>query len=84
MNAKSKAGVTALMIAAAHNNPPMIGLLIESGADTAAKNNQGKTAEDVAEMNKNHGGRPSHQGARHGKVGEPLPEAQTKPGTSSQ
>src|SRR5262249_42470887 len=53
VNAKSKAGVTALMVAAAHNNPPMIGLLIESGADIAAKDNQGKTAEDVAELNKN-------------------------------
>jgi quinoprotein dehydrogenase-associated probable ABC transporter substrate-binding protein len=52
VNAKSKSGTTALMVAATHNNPPMIGLLIESGADTEAKNNQGKTAAEVAELNK--------------------------------
>jgi ankyrin repeat protein len=40
------------MVAATHNNPPMIGLLIEAGADTEAKNNQGKTAAEVAELNK--------------------------------
>ena len=45
VNAKSSTGMTALMIAAAHNNPPMIGLLIEFGADPDAKNNQGQTAE---------------------------------------
>ena len=53
VNAKSNSGTTALMIAAAHNNPPMIGLLIESGADIDLKNNQGKTAQDVAELNGN-------------------------------
>ena len=53
MNAKSKEGVTALMIAAAHNNPPMIGLLIDAGADINAKNDQGKTAQDVAKLNDN-------------------------------
>jgi quinoprotein dehydrogenase-associated probable ABC transporter substrate-binding protein len=53
VNAKSKEGVTPLMVAAANNNPPMIGLLIEAGADINAKNNQGKTAKDVAEMNDN-------------------------------
>ena len=52
-NAKSKAGMTALMIAAAHNNPPMIGLLIEEGANVDAKNDRGKTAADVAELNDN-------------------------------
>lgn len=53
VNAKSNSGTTALMIAATHNNPPMIGLLIESGADIDLKNNQGKTAQDVAELNGN-------------------------------
>jgi ankyrin repeat protein len=53
VNAKSKSGVTALMVAATYNNPPMIGLLIEAGADTSVKNNQGKTAEGVAELNGN-------------------------------
>ncbi len=53
VNAKSSTGMTALMIAAAHNNPPMIGLLMESGADPDAKNNQGQTATDVAQINGN-------------------------------
>ena len=53
VNAKSKTGVTPLMVAATHNNPPMIGLLIEAGADVNAKNNQGQTAADVAELNDN-------------------------------
>ena len=53
VNAKSKTGVTALMIAAAHNNPPMIGLLINAGADINAKNDQGKTAQDAAQLNGN-------------------------------
>ena len=53
VNAKSKSGLTALMIAAANNNPPMIGLLIDAGADVSAKNSQGKTAADVAQANGN-------------------------------
>jgi ankyrin repeat protein len=53
VNAKSSNSMTALMIAAAHNNPPMIGLLMESGADPDAKNNQGQTASEVAQINGN-------------------------------
>ena len=53
VNAQSKNGTTPLMVAATHNNPPMIGLLIESGADVTLKNKQGKTAAEVAELNKN-------------------------------
>ena len=53
VNAKSTTGMTALMIAAAHNNPPMIGLLMELGADPQAKNNQDQTASDVAQLNGN-------------------------------
>ncbi len=53
VNAKSATGMTPLMIAAANNNPPMIGLLIESGADPEAKNNQGQTAADIARINGN-------------------------------
>jgi quinoprotein dehydrogenase-associated probable ABC transporter substrate-binding protein len=48
VNAVSKDGVTALMIAAGHNNAPIIGLLVGSGADPLAKNSQGQTAEDIA------------------------------------
>jgi quinoprotein dehydrogenase-associated probable ABC transporter substrate-binding protein len=54
VNAKSKGGFTALMVAATHNNAPMIGLLLQAGADAAAKNAQGQTALDVAELNGNH------------------------------
>ena len=38
----------ALMVAAGHNNAPMIGLLLGKGANPALKNNLGKTALDVA------------------------------------
>jgi len=48
VNARSAAGVTALMIAAGHNNAPMIGLLLSKGADPTIKNNVGKTALDIA------------------------------------
>ena len=53
VNAKSKDGVTPLMVAASHNNPPMIGVLIDAGADVSAKDNQGQTAADVATLNGN-------------------------------
>jgi quinoprotein dehydrogenase-associated probable ABC transporter substrate-binding protein len=48
INAKSATGVTPLMIAAGHNNAPMIGLLLSKGAVPDAKNNSGKTALDIA------------------------------------
>jgi quinoprotein dehydrogenase-associated probable ABC transporter substrate-binding protein len=51
VNARSKDGVTALMLAAAHNSAPMIGLLGQSGAKLDAKSEAGKTAADVAEQN---------------------------------
>jgi ankyrin repeat protein len=53
INAKSTSGITPLMVAATHNNAPMIGLLIEAGADGTAKNNEGKTAHDLAVLNGN-------------------------------
>ena len=53
VDAKSAAGVTALMVAAGHNNAPMIGLLLGKGADPATKNNLGKTALDVAREARN-------------------------------
>lgn len=48
VNAKSAAGVTPLMVAAGHNNGPIIGLLLAKGAKPDAKNNVGKTALDIA------------------------------------
>jgi quinoprotein dehydrogenase-associated probable ABC transporter substrate-binding protein len=53
VNAQASNGMTALMIAAAHNSPPMIGLLMDAGADAEAKNKQGQTATDVANINGN-------------------------------
>jgi ankyrin repeat protein len=41
------------MIAAAHDNGPMIVLLIQSGADVAKKSNEGQTALDIARENGN-------------------------------
>jgi quinoprotein dehydrogenase-associated probable ABC transporter substrate-binding protein len=48
VNARSSDGITALMVAAGHNNAPMIGLLLRSGADHALKSAAGKTALDIA------------------------------------
>lgn len=53
VNAVSKSGVTALLLAAAHNNPPTVGLLAEAGADRNFRNPDGKTASDVAKQNGN-------------------------------
>ena len=51
VNAQSKSGVTALMIAAARNVAPMIGLLMQAGAKADLTSAQGKTAADIAEQN---------------------------------
>lgn len=51
VNAQSREGVTALMIAAARNVAPVIGLLIQAGADPQLKSALGQTAADVAEQN---------------------------------
>ena len=53
VNAQAKNGVTALMVAATHNSAPMIGLLMDAGADPALKNAQGLTASEMAEKNGN-------------------------------
>ena len=53
IDAQAKNGMTALMIAASHNSAPMIGLLMDAGADAALKNAQGLTATDIAEKNGN-------------------------------
>ena len=51
VDAQSENGMTALMIAASNNSAPMIGFLMDAGADPAVKNAQGQTAEDVADLN---------------------------------
>ncbi len=53
VNATSTEGVTALMIAAARDNSPLIGLLAQSGADVNAKSKIGQTAFAIAERNDN-------------------------------
>ncbi|WP_020084049.1 quinoprotein dehydrogenase-associated putative ABC transporter substrate-binding protein [Hyphomicrobium zavarzinii] len=53
VNAVNAQGVSALMIAAARGNIPMIGLLLEAGADPSLKSKAGKTAIDVARENLN-------------------------------
>ena len=50
---RSKEGVTALMVAAGHNNAPLIGLLANAGADPALKSNEGLTALEIAERARN-------------------------------
>ena len=53
VNAKSKKGVTPLMVAAAHDNPPLVSLLLQKGADPKIKTPDGKTALDIAKDNRN-------------------------------
>ncbi|MGH9810898.1 MAG: ankyrin repeat domain-containing protein, partial [Terriglobia bacterium] len=53
VNSKDKTGMTALMVAASHNDAPMVGLLLQSGAEASAKNDQGQTAIDIAKLNGN-------------------------------
>lgn len=48
VNAANAEGVTALMIAAARGNMPMLGLLLEAGADPNLKSKAGKAAIDIA------------------------------------
>ena len=50
-NARSKGGITALMVAAGHDNAPLIGLLIQAGAKVDARADDGKTALDIAKDN---------------------------------
>ncbi|MET0639443.1 MAG: quinoprotein dehydrogenase-associated putative ABC transporter substrate-binding protein [Hyphomicrobium sp.] len=53
VNDVSGSGVTALLLAAAHNNAPIVGLLVQSGANQAFKTSQGQTAADIARANGN-------------------------------
>ncbi|MEJ0051083.1 MAG: quinoprotein dehydrogenase-associated putative ABC transporter substrate-binding protein [Methylovirgula sp.] len=53
VNDKSSAGMTALMVAAVHNNPTIIGILAQLGADLSAKETGGRTARELAVANDN-------------------------------
>ena len=53
VDATTTEGVTPLMIAAAHDNAPMIGLLLQSGAKPGLKNADDETARDIAAKNDN-------------------------------
>lgn len=53
VNAVNEQGISALMIASARGNIPMIGLLLEAGADPDLKSKAGKTAIDIARDNLN-------------------------------
>jgi ankyrin repeat protein len=80
VNAKTARGVTPLMIAAAHNNPPLIGLLLQAGADRDARTPDGKTALDIAKSNLNEAAAQqiellSRQGKRQGAATE-IPSAE--------
>jgi quinoprotein dehydrogenase-associated probable ABC transporter substrate-binding protein len=55
VNAADAEGVTPLMIAAAHDNSPMIALLIQAGANPNIKSAAGETAHDIAVRNDNLG-----------------------------
>ena len=53
VNAVGGSGVSALLLAAAHNNAPIVGLLAEAGANRNFRNLEGKTASDLALQNGN-------------------------------
>ncbi len=53
VNAKSSAGMSALMVAAVHNNPSVIGVLAQLGADLSARETGGRTARELAVLNDN-------------------------------
>lgn len=53
VNAVSGSGLSALLVAAAHNNAPIVGLLAQAGADRSFRSADGKTASDLAAQNGN-------------------------------
>lgn len=52
-NSVNRSGITALILAAAHNNAPIVGALVQGGADPKIKSTEGKTASEIAEANGN-------------------------------
>jgi quinoprotein dehydrogenase-associated probable ABC transporter substrate-binding protein len=55
VNAATAHGITALMVAAGHDNPAMIGLLLRNGADPSFRSKDGKSASDIARIARNQG-----------------------------
>jgi quinoprotein dehydrogenase-associated probable ABC transporter substrate-binding protein len=53
VNAVSKSGITALMVAASNDNAAMVGLLVQAGARADVKTPDGRTALAIAEANRN-------------------------------
>ena len=53
VNATTSEGITPLMIAAARDNAPMIGFLLQMGAKPEQKNSENETARDIAAKNDN-------------------------------
>jgi quinoprotein dehydrogenase-associated probable ABC transporter substrate-binding protein len=53
VNATDADGVTALMIAAARNNPAMISVLVQAGARLDLRSSEGRSARDIAVENEN-------------------------------
>ena len=74
VNAQAKSGMTALMIAATHNNPPMIGLLMDAGRRSRrSRTSKAQTAADVAEKNGNLEAATGHHGVGLGPLKPPHP-----------
>jgi quinoprotein dehydrogenase-associated probable ABC transporter substrate-binding protein len=53
INAVTTHGVSALMVAAAHDNAPIIGVLVRAGARADIRSEEGQTALDIAQQNGN-------------------------------
>lgn len=53
IDALSATGLTPLLLAAAHNNAPIVGLLAQAGANQSIKTPKGQTAADLAKQNGN-------------------------------
>ena len=76
VDATTTDNVTPLMIAAAHDNAPMIGLLLQAGAKADAKNADGETAHDIASKNDN--GSATRMLDLFARTSQPAPKGMTR------